>query len=147
MEEGAKNFVKEVKALPKKVRDRRGGAVCWQGCEQAQNSRRCCGMSGLADWQPLTGVAAPPPPVHHKQHPPTQLRDEDVLKGLDSMIKNFLVSMPLVADLRSPAMRPRHWQQLMDTTRVSRGMGCGVCRCWQALCDCPCATACTTPDS
>jgi hypothetical protein len=47
-----------------------------------------------------------------------QVRDEDVFKGLDNMVKNFLVSMPLVADLRSPAMRPRHWQQLMDTTKV-----------------------------
>jgi hypothetical protein len=50
---------------------------------------------------------------------PHQVRDEDVFKGLDNMVKNFLVSMPLVADLRSPAMRPRHWQQLMDTTKVS----------------------------
>lgn len=47
-----------------------------------------------------------------------QVRDEDVFKGLDNMVKNFLVSIPLVADLRSPAMRPRHWQQLMDTTKV-----------------------------
>lgn len=47
-----------------------------------------------------------------------QVRDTDVFKGLDNMVKNFLVSMPLVADLRSPAMRPRHWQQLMDTTKV-----------------------------
>lgn len=50
-----------------------------------------------------------------------QVRDEDVFKGLDNMVKNFLVSMPLVADLRSPAMRPRHWQQLMDTTKVGQG--------------------------
>lgn len=64
MDEGAKNFVKEVKALPKKV------------------------------------------------------RDEDVFRGVDAMVKNFLVSVPLVADLRSPAMRDRHWQQLMSTTKV-----------------------------
>eukprot|EP00882_Tetradesmus_deserticola_P010125 GHRQ01010697.1.p1 GENE.GHRQ01010697.1~~GHRQ01010697.1.p1 ORF type:complete len:387 (+),score=127.04 GHRQ01010697.1:1021-2181(+) len=64
MEEGAKQFVKEVKLLPKTV------------------------------------------------------RDEDVFKGLDSMVKNFLVSVPLVADLRSPAMRDRHWQQLMEATKA-----------------------------
>eukprot|EP00877_Chromochloris_zofingiensis_P015255 jgi/Chrzof1/9984/Cz04g22250.t1 len=64
MEEGAKNFVKEVKSLSKKV------------------------------------------------------REEDVFKGVDAAVKNFLVSVPLVADLRSPAMRDRHWQQLMDTTKV-----------------------------
>ena len=56
MEDGAKNFVKEVKGLPKKV------------------------------------------------------RDESCFKGLDAAVKNFLVSVPLVADLRSPAMRDRHWE-------------------------------------
>lgn len=71
MDEGAKNFVKEVKALPKKV------------------------------------------------------RDEDVFRGVDAMVKNFLVSVPLVADLRSPAMRDRHWQQLMSTTKVRRPRGWG----------------------
>ncbi|MEW5298846.1 MAG: hypothetical protein WDW36_001923 [Sanguina aurantia] len=62
MEDGAKQFVKEVKLLNKKV------------------------------------------------------RDEDVFRGVDSNVKNFLVSIPLVADLRSPAMRDRHWGQLMATT-------------------------------
>lgn len=42
-----------------------------------------------------------------------------MFKGLDNMVKNFLVSVPLVADLRSPAMRDRHWQQLMEATKVS----------------------------
>lgn len=36
-------------------------------------------------------------------------------------MKNFLVSVPLVADLRSPAMRDRHWNQLMEATKVSTG--------------------------
>jgi dynein heavy chain, axonemal len=63
MEEGAKAFVKDVKALPKRI------------------------------------------------------RDEDCYKGLDNAVKNFLVSVPLVADLRSPAMRQRHWQQLMELTK------------------------------
>lgn len=44
------------------------------------------------------------------------MRDEDVFRGVDSNVKNFLVSIPLVADLRSPAMRDRHWGQLMATT-------------------------------
>jgi dynein heavy chain len=38
--------------------------------------------------------------------------------------------VPLVADLRSPAMRPRHWQQLMEATKVGGGRwgGCqGSC--------------------
>ena len=64
MEDGAKGFVKEVKGLPK--------------------------------W----------------------IREEHCYKGLDQSVKNFLVSIPLVADLRSPAMRDRHWQLLMETTKV-----------------------------
>ena len=30
----------------------------------------------------------------------------------------FKRTMPLIADLRNPAMRPRHWKQLMDTIAV-----------------------------
>ena len=40
------------------------------------------------------------------------------VQGLDLSVKNFLTSVPLVADLRSPAMRERHWTQLMTTTKV-----------------------------
>jgi dynein heavy chain len=29
-------------------------------------------------------------------------------------IDAFKKTMPLIIDLRNPAMRPRHWQQLMD---------------------------------
>ena len=49
-----------------------------------------------------------------------QVREESVYKGLDQSVKNYLVSVPLVADLRSPAMRPRHWEALMEATGVSR---------------------------
>jgi hypothetical protein len=42
-----------------------------------------------------------------------------VFKGLDQAVKNYLVSVPLVADLRSPAMRPRHWALLMEATGVT----------------------------
>ena len=43
----------------------------------------------------------------------------DVYTGLDSNVKNFLKTLPLVSSLRSPAMRERHWQQLASTTGVS----------------------------
>ncbi|KAK9817742.1 hypothetical protein WJX72_001478 [[Myrmecia] bisecta] len=49
---------------------------------------------------------------------PKRIRDEDCFKGVDLSVKNFLTSVPLVADLRSPAMRDRHWDQLMTTTKV-----------------------------
>ena len=38
-------------------------------------------------------------------------------QGLDESVKNFLTSVPLVADLRSPDMRDRHWSSLMKVTR------------------------------
>lgn len=48
-----------------------------------------------------------------------KIRDEDCFRGVDDLVKNFLISVPLVADLRSPAMRERHWEQLMSATKVS----------------------------
>ena len=45
------------------------------------------------------------------------IRDEDCYKGLDGMVKAFTTSLPLVAELRSPAMRDRHWQALMAATK------------------------------
>lgn len=45
------------------------------------------------------------------------IRDEDCYKGLDGMVKAFCTSLPLVAELRSPAMRDRHWQALMAATK------------------------------
>lgn len=42
----------------------------------------------------------------------------DVYRGLENLLKNFLTSLPLVTDLRSPSMRDRHWTALMKTTGV-----------------------------
>lgn len=42
----------------------------------------------------------------------------DCFKGLDQLVKNYLASVPLVGDLRSPAMRPRHWDALQEATKV-----------------------------
>ena len=36
-----------------------------------------------------------------------------VCRLLEGAIKAMLTSLPLVAELHHPAMRPRHWQQLM----------------------------------
>jgi dynein heavy chain, axonemal len=43
-------------------------------------------------------------------------RTKGVYKGLSQQIKDFLDAMPLVTDLRNPAMRPRHWAKLMTLT-------------------------------
>lgn len=45
------------------------------------------------------------------------IRDEDCFKGLDAMVKAFTTSLPLVAELRSPSMRDRHWAALMEATQ------------------------------
>jgi dynein heavy chain, axonemal len=36
---------------------------------------------------------------------------------MDAFLKNLMTTVPLVSDLRSPAMRPRHWKLLMDATK------------------------------
>jgi len=46
------------------------------------------------------------------------IKDEPAYKALQSDLKNMSVSVPLVADLRHPAMRDRHWTQLMDATKI-----------------------------
>ena len=50
---------------------------------------------------------------------PKKLRATDAFIGLDDSVKNFLTSVPLVADLRSPDMRDRHWSSLMEVTGKS----------------------------
>ena len=40
----------------------------------------------------------------------------DVYSGVDGTVKNFLVSVPAVSELKSPAMRQRHWDKLMEIT-------------------------------
>ena len=37
--------------------------------------------------------------------------------GLDRTIKEFLSTCPLINSLRQPAMRDRHWEELMDVTK------------------------------
>ncbi|KAL0479463.1 dynein beta chain [Acrasis kona] len=40
----------------------------------------------------------------------------DSYTGLFNTVNNMLTSLPLVQDLRSPAMRTRHWDQLLEET-------------------------------
>ncbi|KAL0966379.1 hypothetical protein UPYG_G00294600 [Umbra pygmaea] len=42
----------------------------------------------------------------------------DVYLGLESTVKNLLTSLRAVNELQNPAVRDRHWQQLMKTTGV-----------------------------
>ena len=49
---------------------------------------------------------------------PQRAKRYDVYSGIERSAKNFLICIPLVADLSSPDMRDRHWQQLMEKTGV-----------------------------
>ncbi|XP_009867872.1 PREDICTED: dynein heavy chain 9, axonemal-like, partial [Apaloderma vittatum] len=47
-----------------------------------------------------------------------EMRVWDAFTGLDSKVKNMLVALKAVAELQNPAIRERHWNQLMQMTGV-----------------------------
>ncbi|XP_073435796.1 dynein axonemal heavy chain 9 isoform X2 [Dendrobates tinctorius] len=52
-----------------------------------------------------------------------EMRAWDVFSGLDNKVKNILTSLRAVAELQNPAIRERHWSQLMQATGVCFTMG------------------------
>ncbi|XP_014887254.1 dynein axonemal heavy chain 9 isoform X4 [Poecilia latipinna] len=52
-----------------------------------------------------------------------EVRAWEAFTCLDSRVKNILTSLRAVAELQSPAIRPRHWHQLMAATGVHFTMG------------------------
>lgn len=48
---------------------------------------------------------------------PRSIRNTDAFKGLDKIAKEFLNTCPLISSLCSPAMRERHWRELMDVVK------------------------------
>lgn len=51
-----------------------------------------------------------------------EARAWDAFLGLDATLKNTLTSLRAVAELQNPAIRPRHWHQLMAATGVRFAM-------------------------
>ncbi|XP_077407169.1 dynein axonemal heavy chain 9 isoform X2 [Vanacampus margaritifer] len=47
-----------------------------------------------------------------------EMRAWEAFTGLDSRVKNLLISLRAVAELQNPAIRVRHWHQLMAATGV-----------------------------
>lgn len=47
-----------------------------------------------------------------------EARSWDAFSGLDGTVKNTLISLRAVAELQNPAIRARHWLQLMNATGV-----------------------------
>lgn len=47
-----------------------------------------------------------------------EMRGWDTYAGLESTVKNTLTSLKAVGELQNPAIRERHWDQLMVSTKV-----------------------------
>ena len=48
---------------------------------------------------------------------PKNAKTSDAFKGADRLVKEFMSTCPLIISLRSPAMRERHWRELMDVVQ------------------------------
>ncbi|XP_055450236.1 dynein axonemal heavy chain 9 [Psammomys obesus] len=55
----------------------------------------------------------------HLRNLDKELRAWDAFTGLESTVLNTLTSLRAVAELQNPAIRERHWRQLMQATGVS----------------------------
>lgn len=50
-----------------------------------------------------------------------EMRPWDTYVSLEATVKNMLTSLRAVGELQNPAIRERHWRQLMNSTKVSPG--------------------------
>lgn len=48
-----------------------------------------------------------------------EMRTWDTFINLESTVKNMLTSLRAVGELQNPAIRERHWNQLMNSTKVT----------------------------
>lgn len=48
-----------------------------------------------------------------------EMRAWDTFINLESTVKNMLTSLRAVGELQNPAIRERHWNQLMNSTKVT----------------------------
>ena len=46
------------------------------------------------------------------------MRPWDTFVSLEATVKNMLTSLRAVGELQNPAIRERHWRQLMNSTKV-----------------------------
>lgn len=51
-----------------------------------------------------------------------EMRPWDTYTSLEATVKNMLTSLRAVAELQNPAIRERHWLQLMKSTKVSSNL-------------------------
>ncbi|XP_040979289.1 LOW QUALITY PROTEIN: dynein heavy chain 17, axonemal [Aquila chrysaetos chrysaetos] len=48
-----------------------------------------------------------------------EMRSWDAFTGLDNSVKNMITSLRAMNELQNPAIRDRHWQELMQATKVN----------------------------
>jgi len=49
-----------------------------------------------------------------------EMRAWDTYTCLEATVKNMVTSLRAVGELQNPAIRERHWKQLMSSTKVSK---------------------------
>ncbi|XP_036692664.1 dynein heavy chain 9, axonemal [Balaenoptera musculus] len=64
--------------------------------------------------------------ARHIRNLDKEVRSWDAFTGLESTVLNTLTSLRAVAELQNPAMRERHWRQLMQATGVTFTMDEGT---------------------
>ena len=47
-----------------------------------------------------------------------EMREWNLFRGLETNVKNMLTSLRAVGELQNPAIRERHWEQLVQATKV-----------------------------
>lgn len=48
---------------------------------------------------------------------PKNIKATDAFRGLDRVVKEYVITCPMIISLRSPAMRERHWKELMEVVK------------------------------
>lgn len=56
---------------------------------------------------------------------PRTVRSSDAFTGVDRVVKNFVVTCPIISSLRSPAMRERHWLELLEVVKLGSKLSTG----------------------
>lgn len=51
-----------------------------------------------------------------------EMRSWDTYTCLEATVKNMVTSLRAVGELQNPAIRERHWKQLMSSTKVRRNL-------------------------
>lgn len=47
-----------------------------------------------------------------------EIREWTIFTFVDNLIKNMMTSLRALIELQNPAMKERHWKELMDVTNV-----------------------------